>query len=157
MEKTNTRIEPVHKTVSVTVSVERAFEVFTERIGEWWPLELHSVGTEILGIKPESVAFVGREGGWLVERMEGGREAPWAEILAWEPPHRLVLAWKPNPDRPAPTEIEVTFTAEPSGGTRVDLEHRGWERLGEEGRELKEGYSDWDGVLAGFADLADRG
>jgi uncharacterized protein YndB with AHSA1/START domain len=146
-----TKIEPVRKTVTVTASAEHAFHVFTDRIADWWPLELHSVGAEILGISPEAVAF---EGGWLVERMEGGREAPWAEVLAWEPPDRLVLAWKPNPNREAPTEIEVTFTPVPSGGTRVDLEHRGWERLGEEGREARDGYSDWERVLARFADAA---
>jgi uncharacterized protein YndB with AHSA1/START domain len=149
-----TKIEPVRKTVTVTASPEHAFRVFTDRIADWWPLELHSVGAEFLGIRPESVAF---EGGRLVEHMEGGREAPWAEVLTWEPPHRLVLAWKPNPNREAPTEIEVTFTPVPSGGTRVDLEHRGWERLGEGGREARDGYSDWERVLARFADLANLG
>ena len=150
-----TKIEPVRKTVTVNGSAERAFEVFTARIGEWWPLEIHSVGREIVGIEPVSVAFEGEAGGRLVERMEGGREAPWAEVVAWEPPHRLVLAWKPNPDRPAPTEIEVTFTPVASG-TRVDLEHRGWERLGDEGREAREGYSDWERVLGRYAELAGR-
>ncbi len=149
-----TTIEPIRKTVTVAASVEHAFQVFTDRIGDWWPLELHSVGQEILGIGPESVAFQGQAGGRLVERMEDGREAQWAEVVRWNPPHRLLLAWKPNPNRPAPTEVEVTFTPVPSGGTRVDLEHRGWERLGEEGREARDGYSDWERVLARYADLA---
>ncbi len=33
-------------------------------------------------------------------------------------------------------------------GTRVDLEHRGWERLGDIASEAREGYeSGWPGVL----------
>ena len=149
-----TKIEPVRKTVTVEASVAHAFATFTERIGEWWPLEAHSVGQEILGIRPEGVSFDGQAGGRLVERMDGGREAQWAEVLIWEAPHRLVLAWNPNPNREIPTEIEVTFTSEGPDRTRVELEHRGWERLGAEGAELREGYSDWERVLGLYADLA---
>ncbi len=149
-----TRIEPVRKTVTVDCSVEHAFRVFTERIGEWWPLELHSVGSEILGIRAVSVTFEGTRGGRLMERMEGGREAPWADVLAWEEPRRLVLAWHPNPNRETPTEIEVTFEPDGAGRTRVELEHRGWERLGPEGPELRDGYSDWARILDLYADLA---
>jgi uncharacterized protein YndB with AHSA1/START domain len=152
-----TKVEPVRKTVTVDCSVEHAFRTFTERIGEWWPLEIHSVGAEILGVRPISVSFEGASGGRLVERMDDGQEAPWANVLAWEAPHRLVLAWNPNPRRTIPTEIEVTFTQDEAGRTRVDLEHRGWERLGPEGPELRDGYSDWERVLGRFADLANAG
>ena len=42
----------------------------------------------------------------------------------------LTIAWKVDPEAAAPTEVEVRFT--PDGdGTRVVLEHRHWERLGE--------------------------
>jgi len=66
-----------------------------------------------------------------------------------------VLAWSPNREQHRPkTEIEVTFTDE-GGKTRVDLEHRGWEALGAEAAEARQGYSQgWESVLAGFADRA---
>ena len=52
------------------------------------------------------------------------------------------------------TEIEVTFTGE-DGKTRVDLEHRGWESLGEHGGQVRQGYdSAWSGVLAGYGETA---
>ena len=78
----------------------------------------------------------------------------WAEVLTWEPPVRLILAWKPNPDRTAPTEVEITFTDVGDGQTRVDVEHRGWERIGEDAAEAREsyaGYNAWPGVLELFA------
>ena len=65
-----------------------------------------------------------------------------------------MLAWNPSrEDRPR-TEIEVTFTEE-DGKTRVDLEHRGWENLGEHGAEARQGYdSGWPSVLASYRERA---
>jgi hypothetical protein len=39
--------------------------------------------------------------------------------------------------------------------TRVELEHRGWERLGDQGHRSRAGYeSGWPSVLAAFAATA---
>jgi len=141
-------IEPVRATVEVRRGVEEAFRVFTAGIGDWWPVAGHSV-------EPERVAAVvleGRPGGRLYERWHDGGEADWGRVLAWEPPTRLLLAWSPNPERPAPTEVEVRFLAVAAGHTRVELEHRGWERLGAPGTRLRGGYRDgWPTVLAAYA------
>ena len=37
-------IDPVVATVTVPCEPARAFELFTERIGTWWPVAGHSVG-----------------------------------------------------------------------------------------------------------------
>jgi hypothetical protein len=61
------------------------------------------------------------------------------------------LAWQPNHDSPAPTEVEITFKAE-GGSTVVRLEHRGWERLGPTADEARDSYEQgWPGVLARFS------
>jgi uncharacterized protein YndB with AHSA1/START domain len=86
-----------------------------------------------------------------------GKEAPWGTVDVWDPPHRLVISWRVNPEAPAPTEIEVRFTAD-GDATRVDVEHRGWERLGmERGQEARESYGSDDGwglVLSRYAEEA---
>ena len=88
--------------------------------------------------------------------MSDGTEGTWATIVAWDPPRSFVLAWKPNLTDNPPTELEITFTPD-DGGTRVDLEHRGWERLGALAAEARSGYGEnWTGVLALFADLAEQ-
>jgi uncharacterized protein YndB with AHSA1/START domain len=136
----------IRKSVVVAAPLERAFEVFTDRIATWWPLTTHSIGQA----KAETVAFEGRTGGRLVERIEGGEEASWATITAWEPPNRIAMRWHVNPENPE-TEIEVRFQAE-GDGTRVDLEHRGWDSFGDRAREMSGGYTEgWGMILDRYA------
>ncbi|MEA2451298.1 MAG: hypothetical protein QOG04_8 [Actinomycetota bacterium] len=144
-------LAPVVRTVDVNADVDKAFRVFTERIGEWWPLETHG----IYGDKAETCILEGQVGGRLYERSVDGEEADWAEVTAYDPPSRFVLAWKPNPSRPAPTEIEVTFTQQ-GEGTHVQLTHTGWDLLGDEGAEARDSYnSGWPETLARYAGHVD--
>ncbi len=145
----------IQKSAVVAASPEKAFEVFTEGIATWWPYETHSVqAMDKKAGAPETVIFETGPNGRVYERMTSGEEAHWANVTAWEPPSRLVLEWKVNPNAVAPTEIEVRFTAE-GDGTRVDLEHRGWEILGEQATESRAAYDGgWAGVLGEFESAA---
>lgn len=141
---------PVLRSVVVGCGVEQAFTTFTGRIGAWWPLPTHSVGGERCG----GVAF---EGERLVERGVDGAEQVWGEVLAWEPPHRLVVTWHPGRPADDASEVEVRFSAD-GPSTRVDLEHRGWERFGEDAARRRRGYvgpGAWGSVLDHFADVAE--
>jgi uncharacterized protein YndB with AHSA1/START domain len=134
--------EPVRKSVHVDRTVEEAFRLFTEHIDRWWPVEVFSRAADEQygdGVKVERVVFEPRAGGRLFEVTSEGDEGVWAEVLTFEPPARVVLAWKPN-DRPEPpTEVEIRF--EPDGdGTTVWLEHRGWNKLGARATEAREGH-----------------
>ena len=144
-------IEPVRATVEVRRGIEDAFRVFTAGIATWWPVAGHSVEPD----KVAAVVLEDRVGGRLYERWHDGGEADWGRVLAWEPPTRLLLAWKPNPERPAPTEVEVRFLAVERGRTRVELEHRGWERLGDLAAQARDSYRDgWPTVLDAYAATA---
>ena len=150
-------IEPINTSVTVRRSSEDAFRIFTQDMGSWWPLQGFSMAEETEGeVKAESVVFEEREGGRVYEVMSDGTEGTWATILAWDPPRSFVLAWKPNLTDNPPTELEITFTLD-DAGTRVDLEHRGWERLGALAAEARAGYGEnWTGVLSLFVDLAEQ-
>jgi uncharacterized protein YndB with AHSA1/START domain len=138
----------IRKSLHVAAPVERAWELFTDRIADWWPTRSHSIHEE----RVESVVLEGRPGGRMFERTADGEEAHWGEVVAWEPPRRLVISWHVNPERPAPTEWEVVF--EPEGdGTRVEFEHRGFERY-EDAAAASAGYdTGWDVVLGRFAEV----
>jgi uncharacterized protein YndB with AHSA1/START domain len=148
-----TETEAIRRSVVVDCSVEHAFETFTDRIHEWWPLGTHSIDQGETGSAAETVIFQGGAGGQVYERTKGGEELKWADVVAYEPPHRFVLAWNPSREQDLPrTEIEVTFTDD-GGKTRVDLEHRGWERLGDRAGEARQSYSQgWETVLGLYAE-----
>jgi len=141
----------VEKTITIEAPQEHAWAVFTERIGSWWPLRTHSIGEE----RAESVAIEPHVGGRIVETIRGGGEAVWGNVVVWEPPSRIVLTWHPkNPPEQA-TELELRFVAEGDRRTRVELEHRGWERLGDRAASFRDNYdSGWPPVLDHYVDAA---
>jgi len=139
-------IEAVRKTVTVDCVVEEAFRVFTTDAISWWPTATHS----LYGGKVREIVFEEREGGEVYELSSDGEKGHWAKVIAWEPPGRLVLAWNVGSADALPTEVEVCFTAE-GDGTRVELEHRGWEALAEDGAEKRGNYdTGWEYVLGRY-------
>ena len=88
-------------------------------------------------MKTERVVVEPWVGGRIFETMSDGSEGSWGTILVWDAPHRLVMAWKPNRTELPPTEVEIQFIEQDDGRTRVDLEHRGWERLGDLAAEAR--------------------
>jgi hypothetical protein len=117
---TTEALAAINKTITVDASQETAFETFTRQIASWWPRS-HTVFEE--GVA--DIVFDERVGGRIFERSAEGEEADWADVLTWEPHSRFVVRWRVNPKR-GPTELDVRFTPE-GDGTRVDLEHRGWD------------------------------
>ena len=139
----------IRRTGVVAATPEKAFEIFTEGIADWFPYDTHSVeGQKGEDRSPETVIFETGPNGRIYERMTNGQEAHWAHVTAWEPPHRVVLAWQVNPDTPGPTEIEMRFTPE-GDGTRFDFEHRGWEILGADAERAAGQYSGGWGTVLG--------
>jgi len=147
-------IAPVRKTVLVEASPSQAFEVFTAGINRWWPRS-HGIGTTPLTdsvIEP----FVG--GRWYT-RHEDGSDVVIGHVLVWQPAERLVVSWevsaewKPDPRPAVSSEVEVRFSAEAGGHTRVDLEHRNFERMGATaGEKMRKGVDGgWPHLLALYA------
>lgn len=139
-------IEVVRKTVTVDCAVEEAFRVFTAEAARWWPVDTHSIHQSV-----SEIVFEPREGGEVYELTAEGERGHWATVLEWDPPSRLVLAWEVSPGVTG-TEVEVRFTPSASQ-TRVELEHRGWERLAKGGAEKRGSYdTGWDAVLTPYVE-----
>ena len=140
-------IEVVRKTVTVDCAVEEAFRVFTADATSWWPVESHSIHQSV-----SEIVFEPHEGGEVYEVAESGERGHWATVLEWDPPGRLVLAWNIRNAEAEPTEVEVRFLPE-GNGTRVELEHRGWERVADNAAEKRANYdSGWAFVLGKYAE-----
>ena len=144
----------VRKTVTVKMGVDRSFRLFTEEFDSWWPRTHH------IGKSPMKRAIIeGRKGGRCYTEQVDGTACDWGTVLDWDPPHRLVLAWQIThlwgyePDLAKASEVEVRFTPVPGGATRVDLEHRHFERHGEGGEAMRTSVAapnGWSGLLALF-------
>jgi uncharacterized protein YndB with AHSA1/START domain len=148
----------VHKSIVVEAPVERAFSVFTEQIGSWWPPDHH-----LLDAPLAEMVFEPRAGGHVYDRGTDGSECRWSRVLAYEPPTRVVfswdinLEWKIETDLERTSEIEIRFIAEGDDRTKVELEHRnldrhgdGWERI----RDAVGAPDGWGQGLARFAEAA---
>jgi uncharacterized protein YndB with AHSA1/START domain len=151
---------PVRKTITVNVSTERAFKVFTEGFDSWWPRG-HHIGKGTL----QTAVIETRLGGRCYGREVDGTECPWGTILVWDPPRRLVIAfqisaeWQYEPDLARSSEVEIQFTPQPGGGTRVDLEHRHFNRMGPGGETMRVGVNaegGWGSLLEAFRETVEK-
>jgi uncharacterized protein YndB with AHSA1/START domain len=129
----------VRTSIEVAAPPERAYQVFTTGIDQWWNREHHVLpGTlKEIGVEP-------REGGRLWEEMDSGERCTWGRVLVWDPPRRFVFSWLIGPDWGVPaadaagSRVTVTFTPV-DGGTLVELVHSGLDAHG----------AGWEGVRAG--------
>ena len=142
----------VRQEVRVDRSLADAFRLFTIGIGSWWPLE---EGYSFGGPRAKEIYLEATPGGRFYERFVDGDELQVGRVVAFEPPHRIVFTWK-DPDWSGETEVEVSFVAE-GAGTRVTVEHRGFERLGPaaDGAARRFGGG-WPRVMEVFAGHARR-
>jgi len=136
-------LEPVRKSVRVARPPAEAFAVFTGGLGRWWPLGTYSIGQE----RAVACVMEGRAGGAIYETNDAGERSDWGRVVTWEPPRRFVMTWHPGQPPEVAQEVEVRFSPD-GAGTLVELEHRGWQKLGARAAEAREGYDGgWVDVL----------
>ena len=136
-------LEPIRKSIRVDLPPDQAFELFTSGIATWWPSHVHSISQQRI----RDVVFEGRVGGRIYEQRDDGETFDWGDVIAWEPPRRFVMHWYPGRTADTAQEVEIHFLAEDSG-TRVELEHRNWQSLGDQAAEIRGQYDPgWDFVL----------
>jgi uncharacterized protein YndB with AHSA1/START domain len=152
----STRTFPaVERSLTVDVSPDWAFRFFTEKIGDWWPLEDYSTFAMDERGRPDEVVFEPGIGGRVYERL-GDETAVWGVVNVWDPPNRVAFSWQTNPEWPGETEVEITFTPQ-NGGTRVVLRHTGWEHLGERAEAAHASYAGgWREVLQHYEEAVGR-
>ena len=137
---------PIVLHVWVACRPDQAFEVFTRRFGEWWPVDAYSPGP-LSDIRVEP-----RVGGQVTMLLEGGDAYPLGEVLLWEPGRHYAQSFTLAQDPTFPSRLDVTFeVAAHVGGTRVRFAHGGWTPANVAGRAR---FSEWDLLLGQYAALA---
>lgn len=151
---TTTAIAPVTRSIRVKSTPEKAFKFFTENLGKWWPTNF-SIGSSPM---QDAIMEAGAGGRWY-EVGHDGSTCQWGEVLAWNPPNRLVLAWRITAgwqfDPDLLTEVDVSFTDMGNGETEVTLAHRKLENYGDAAAEIVgifESPGGWNAALTRFAE-----
>jgi uncharacterized protein YndB with AHSA1/START domain len=131
--------EPQHavklvEAITVDAGAEDAFRTFTDELGRWWPKEYTWSGDVL-----EEMRIEPRVGGHCYEVGPHAFRCDWGRVTAVDAPHRIVFTWQisatrvPDPDPARGSEVEVRFDVEHEGSTLLTLEHRGFERHGDDG------------------------
>lgn len=134
----------IGKSVILACGPERAFELFTEQAGLWWPAARRHSKDPDSTIRMEAA-------GRFYERSQDGAEVELGVVRHFEPGRHLVLDWYPGTGPQVPTQVEITF--EPvAGGTKVTVRHdRGAADEDTFGRNATAYDRSWDLVLAAAA------
>jgi uncharacterized protein YndB with AHSA1/START domain len=149
-EHITSSVEAVRKSVIVPAPPSRAFQVFTDRFGDWWPLATHSVG----GDQAVSVAFGRGTGEIILETLADGTTSAWGTITRWDPPERVAFSWHAGTPEAEAGLVEVVFTPSGPGSTLVELTHSGWENR-PDGASARAGYeTGWIPVIEQYAQAA---
>ncbi|WP_230686378.1 SRPBCC domain-containing protein [Catellatospora vulcania] len=138
--------------IEVACDPATAFTVFTADIGTWWKRGTHYWNDPERG---RSMRFEPQVGGRFIEVYDDGEGYELGRVQVWEPGERLVFGWRTADWAPGvSTSVEVRFTPV-AGGTRVTIEHSGWEQFGAGGAGSAEGYGKgWAELLGWYAEQA---
>ena len=147
----------VRESIVVNAPPERAFKVFTEDMGSWWPKDHHILEGELAEMVVEP-----HTGGRIYDLATDGSTCQWARVLAYEPPERFVfswdisLDWKIETDPERTSEVEIRFVPEGDDRTRVELEHRHIDRHGDGWERMRDAVGSPNGWLVGLNQFAQR-
>ena len=147
----------VRESIVVDAPIARAFSVFTDGIESWWSPDHHIIEAPLA-----EMVFEPRVGGHVYDRGIDGSECRWAQVLAYEPPERVVISWnisldwKLETDPERTSEVEVRFIPEGPAKTRVELEHRNIERHGPGWERMRDAVGSPGGWRQGLESFARR-
>jgi hypothetical protein len=144
--------EPLRFSFEVKSSADHAFETWTERIALWWPTD-HTVSGS-----PASVVFEGRVGGRIFERSTGGEVHEWGVVTEWRPPECIGYRWHLGLGPDQATDVAVVFRPIDADRTLVEIEQKGWERLGSNASELRNrNRNGWESLVPHFRGALEEG
>jgi uncharacterized protein YndB with AHSA1/START domain len=133
----------IRKSIRVERSPEVSFRAFCEEIGQWWP-KGRTFSDKIL----TNMIIEGRIGGRLYEIHSDGSEYEIGRVTAYQPPRVVAFSWR-APSWEMATQVEVRFIPDGSG-TRVELEHSGWEQAAAMLEARKNYDGGWDRMLGHY-------
>ena len=136
-------LDPIIITIEVPCGKEKAFGVFVNEMGSWWPLDKRSMSMMDGGKPAKTVRVEPRQGGTIVEIGHDDTEYHWGTIKSYDPHDSLSMYFHMGLPA-AESLVEVRFAALGEHRTRVELTHSNWEAYGDMAEMMRGGYdSGW--------------
>lgn len=132
-------LPPVVKSITVPCDPEKAFDLFTRDISNWWPKDKHSVSA-MNGKVARVIGLDLSKGGEIWEIDHEGKRVLWGSFADFDRPDRVRINWHINSPADQATMVEVAFKPA-KNGTEVVLSHSNWETLGDQAENMRNGYN----------------
>ncbi len=138
-------LDPIICTIEVPCGQEKAFGVFVNEMGSWWPLDKRSMSLMQSGGKPaKSLRIEAKQGGQIVEIGHDDTEYLWGTITSYDPHDSISMDFHMGLPPENASLVEVRFTALGNERTQVELTHSNWEAFGDMAEMMRSGYgSGW--------------
>ncbi len=134
-------LEPMDFTIEVPCGQEKAFSVFVNDMGSWWPLDKRSMSIMSVGEPPKSLSIEPKQDGRIVEIAADDTEFHWGTITSYDPHDGLDMDFHMGLPPQNASLVEVRFTALDEERTRVVLTHSNFEAFGDMAEMMRGGYS----------------
>ncbi len=137
-------LDPIISTIEVPCNQEKAFGVFVDEMGSWWPLDQRSMSLMHTGMPAKSLRVEARQGGKIVEIGSDDTEHLWGTINLYDPHDFVSMDFHMGLPPENASLVEVRFTAIGEDQTRVQLTQSNWEAFGDMAEMMRDGYgSGW--------------
>lgn len=141
---------PIHKTTTVPLSPQEAFDLFLADLNAWWPKDRHAA-------HPASRFIVEpRKNGRITEFTPDGTRIHWGTIIGWDDGRFMAFTWHPDGDEDAATVVAVSFK-QTAAGCQINLTHGGFDVLGDVADAVSTSYLiGWDLTLGSYCYAASK-
>lgn len=137
-------LDPIIVTIEVPCSQKKAFGVFVNDMGSWWPLDKRSMSLMNGGKPAKSLRIDPKQGGKIVEIGHDDTEYLWGTIKSFDPNDSLSMDFHMGMPAENASLVEVRFTELEDDRTRVELTQSNWEAFGDMAEMMRGGYgSGW--------------
>ena len=136
-------LDPLISTIEVPCSQEKAFSIFVEQMGSWWPLDKRSMSMHA-GATAKSLRVEAKLGGQIVETGHDDTLHHWGTITTYDPHALVSMDFHMGLPPENASLVEVRFTALGKERTQVELTQSNWEAFGDMAEMMRRGYgSGW--------------
>jgi hypothetical protein len=127
--------------VEVPCSREKAFKIFTEQMGTWWPIHQRSMSMAWHSKPAKSLEVQAKLGGKITEIGDDDTQHHWGTFTDFAPHDRVRFDLHMGMPPDQTSHVEVVFEALSDNATRVILTQTNFEGFGEMAAMVLQGYT----------------